>query len=248
MMMSTASGNILPAPTIRIFVDFDGTISPQDVGADLFRRLCGDAVFDTITGRWLAGEFGGVEMYRLLAAAAAPANESILEEMLNEYDIDPAFPAFVQWCGTHGYPVTILSDGFDAYIDPMLARHGLRLPVCCNTLRFEQGSVSMDFPFSDERCPRTANCKANHVALLSRDEDIVVYAGDGRSDFEAAAMADLVFARGVLETHCQKENITFRRFSTFNDVRIILSGLISQSKLRRRKHAELMRRQLWSSG
>jgi hypothetical protein len=33
------------------------------------------------------------------------------------------------------------------------------------------------------------NCKANHVALLSRDEDLVVYAGDGRSDFDAAAMA-----------------------------------------------------------
>jgi 2-hydroxy-3-keto-5-methylthiopentenyl-1-phosphate phosphatase len=247
-MNPVAAGGVLPAPTIRIFADFDGTISPHDIGALLFRRLCGTEVFDSISARWIDGEFGGVEMYRQLAEAAVYADEHILGEFLNDYDIDPAFPAFVDWSGTYGYPVTVLSDGFDAYIEPMLARHNLRLPVFCNLLRFRQGRMRMEFPFADERCPRTANCKANHVALHSRDEDIVVYAGDGRSDFEAATMADLVFARGALETQCQKENITFRRFSTFNDVRIILSGLISQGKLRRRKRAELQRRQLWASG
>lgn len=247
-MMSAAAGSALPDPTVRIFTDFDGTITPDDFGALLFRRLCGDTVFERITAEWTAGCYSGVEMYTRLAASAAHVNERVVEDLLPDHDIDLTFPAFVQWCGAHGYPVTILSDGFDAYIEPMLARHDLRLPVRCNTLRFEQKRVIMEFPYADERCVRTANCKAHHVALLSRDEDLVVYVGDGRSDFEAAAMADLVFARGLLETHCQKENITFRRFSTFNDVRIILSGLISQGKLRRRKHAELLRRQLWTSG
>lgn len=243
-----SDGGALPHPTVRIYTDFDGTITPDDIGALLFRRLCGDSVFDAITAQWSDGQYTGVEMYTRLAASATPAGESILTDLLVDHDIDQSFPAFVQWCDAHGYPVTILSDGFDAYIEPMLARRDLRLSVRCNTLRFEHQRVIMEFPFADERCYRTANCKAHHVALLSRDEDLVVYVGDGRSDFEAAAMADLVFARGLLETHCQMENITFRRFSTFNDVRIILSGLISQGKLRRRKRAELLRRQLWTSG
>lgn len=246
--MDNAAPSGLPAPTIRIFADFDGTISPRDVGDGLFRMLCGVDAYESIIEKWSAGELSGIEMYARLSAAAAPLTASMLDEFLVDFDIDTAFPGFVSWCAQNSYPLTVLSDGFDAYIERMFARHGIVLPLRCNRLLLSDDGMAMEFPYVDERCPRLANCKSNHVALLSRDEDLVVYIGDGRSDFEAAALADMVFARGLLETHCQEENITFRRFSSFNDIRIVLSGLISQGKLRRRKRAEVLRRQLWASG
>jgi 2-hydroxy-3-keto-5-methylthiopentenyl-1-phosphate phosphatase len=106
----------------------------------------------------------------------------------------------------------------------------------------------MHFPYYDPRCPDIAHCKSNHVALLARDEDIIVYAGDGSSDFEAAQYADMVFARGALETYCQEQNITFRRLYSFAAMRDQLDTMLQQKTLRKRKRAEVLRQQLWSSG
>ena len=46
----------------------------------------------------------------------------------------------------------------------------------------------------------------------------VLYAGDGRSDFEAAERADLVFAHSVLAEECQRHSIPFRPFAHFGDI------------------------------
>ncbi len=246
--MSEIVARMLPEPTVRIFSDFDGTISPRDIGEELFRFLCGDREFEETIERWRSGALSGVEMYRRLARTASPFTDGQLQEFLQPFRVDATFPGFVKWCDEKGYPLTILSDGFDAYIGRVLEKDGLSVPLRCNRMTFEGTKLLLEFPFADERCPRLGNCKANHVALMSRDEDLIVYIGDGRSDFEAAALADLVFARGSLETHCQEENITFRRFYDFNDVRIVLSTLLGQGTLRRRKRAEVLRKQLWMSG
>ena len=49
------------------------------------------------------------------------------------------------------------------------------------------------------------------------------YVGDGRSDFEAAERADVVFAHSVLAEECQRQQIPFRPFKDFGDVLAVLS-------------------------
>ncbi|HOJ02980.1 MAG TPA: MtnX-like HAD-IB family phosphatase [Bacteroidota bacterium] len=238
----------LPRPTVRIFTDFDGTVAPMDVGEELFRHFCGEAHLRATLHAWEAGELSGVAMYRRLLAGARGLTREALRGFLDGMHIDAHFAAFAHWCETEGYPLVVLSDGFDAYIEPLLLRAGVRVALRCNEMRFDGDEVVLHFPHADERCRETANCKSNHVALLSRDEDRVVYIGDGRSDFAAAEYADLVFARGRLEPWCQERNITFRRFENFRDVLHVLSGMIATHRLRRRAHAGLLRKQLWSTG
>lgn len=238
----------LPDATIRIFTDFDGTVVPEDVGELLFRHFCGDARFDDIRQRWDTGELTAEEAYGELCQSIPRLTREDLEEYLSSFMIDPAFPRFTEWCARERYPLLILSDGLDQYIDILLSRGGARVPYLSNILEFGEASPVMHFPHGDPRCPGLGNCKSNHVALQSQDDDIIIYIGDGSSDFEAAQYADLVFARGRLETWCQEQNITFRRFYNFTTVRDVLSHLISQGRLRRRKRAEVLRRQLWASG
>ncbi|MDT8325614.1 MAG: MtnX-like HAD-IB family phosphatase [Bacteroidota bacterium] len=238
----------LPEPTVRIFTDFDGTITPTDVGEELFRHFCGDATFERIRGRWSEGVLTAPEAYGQLSAAMGEISAAEITRFLGSHAVEESFPRFVHWCAAMDFPLYVLSDGADAYILPLLEAAGVDVPVLCNRLEIREGRARMYFPYFDRRCPEIAHCKSNHVALLSRDEDVIVYVGDGSSDFEAAQYADLVFARGTLERYCQEQNITFHRFYTFAAMRDQLANMLHQNTLRRRKRAELRRQQLWSAG
>lgn len=238
----------MPPPTIRIYTDFDGTMTQQDVGADLFRHFSGEEYFEEIRGRWKAGELEAPVAYQALCKRISSLTMQQLRQFLEPYEIDPAFPRFMRWCEENGYPLLVLSDGVDLYIDILMERAGMEFPYLSNTMRLTGGTPLMDFPYFDSRCPEVAHCKSNQVALRSQEDDIIVYIGDGTSDFEAAGYADMVLARGALERYCQEQNITFRRFYNFTTVREILSLMISQNTLRRKKRAQVRRRRLWSGG
>lgn len=247
-MRETGFRSHIPEPTIRIFTDFDGTMTREDVGRELFRHFCGSTVFNHIRSRWVDGAMTAPEAYDALCRSIPVLRETDLRDFLLPYEIDPSFPRFAEWCAERNYPLLILSDGADRYIDILLNKAGLSMPHLSNRMHLTPTSPDMEYPHFDPRCPSIANCKSNHVALRAQDDDLIVYIGDGASDFEAAQYADMVFARGALEQYCQEQNITFRRFYHFTTVREVLSLMISQNTLRRRKRAELRRRGLWSGG
>jgi HAD superfamily phosphoserine phosphatase-like hydrolase len=237
-----------PAPTVRIFTDFDGTLLTEDVGDRLLRRFCGAERYRQLLDQWRAGELTAVECYRGLFSGIDRLTPEMLEQFLTPFEIDPSFAPFVHWCEGRGFPLLIVSDGFDAYIDPLLRRAGVSVPHRANHLVLGDTAPIPEFPYQDASCPELANCKRTHLLLETQDEDIVVYVGDGRSDFEAATLADVVFARGALERWCQEQNISFRRFYSFTTVQDVLFMMIEQHRLRPRKHARVLRQQLWATG
>lgn len=189
-----------------------------------------------------------VECYTGLFSAVTRLTPDMLDSFLLPFEIDPAFVPFVHWCDERGFPLLIVSDGFDAYIEPLLRRAGVTVSFRANRLRLGATAPVPEFPYQDTRCPELANCKRTHLLLEAQDEDIVVYVGDGRSDFEAAALADVVFARGELERWCQEQNISFRRFYSFATVQDVLFMMIEQRLLRPRKRARVLRQQHWATG
>lgn len=237
-----------PAPTVRIFADFDGTVSVVDVGDALLRRFCGEDHYAAILDSWQEGRLTAPECYRALFDAVPRLTAEMLEDFLADHAIDETFPRFASWCASKDYPLMILSDGFDAYIEPLLRKAGVTAVYRANRLFLGDGGPRPEFPHHDPYCPQLANCKRNHMLLQSRDEDLIVYIGDGSSDFDAASYADMVFARGTLEHWCQQQNITFRRFSSFATVQDALSTMIAEGKLRPRKRARIRRQQLWATG
>lgn len=237
---------------IRVFCDFDGTISTRDIGNLLFRAYAGEAALENVE-RYLRGELSAQDYYRAQCAAVEHLTREDVERLADRCPIDPAFGEFVEFCSSTGIPVTIVSDGFDAYVKPFLHRHGFsHLTLFVNTLEFEkQGErtvIRPVFPYTDSECQRCANCKRNHLLNGAADEDVVVYIGDGYSDRCPARYADIVFAKGQLIPYCQQENITYHAFTTFADVQLTLRRLLQRNRVKQRREALHARRAAFLQG
>ena len=92
------------------------------------------------------------------------------------------------------------------------------------------------------------NCKRNHVLTLSADDDIIVYIGDGISDRCPVRYADIVFAKGSLIRYCQAQNVTYHEFKTFSDVTRRLELIVQRKRIKKRREAEMARREVFAQG
>ena len=237
-----------PATTIRIFIDFDGTIVPQDVGNYFFEQFSGAAMWED-NRLYVEGAISAKELYERNTKRIEHIDETLLDTFCARFSIDAGFQAFLAWADEHQYPVLVLSDGLDAYIERIFGKAGLSVDFRANHLHIHpEGSCEVVLPSADEECTRCANCKRNHMLAGSGDKDVVVLIGDGISDFCPAQYADLVFAKGKLETWCQQQNIRFRRYDDFADILGTMERMISSRTLQRRGQTALRRAQIWGQG
>lgn len=234
---------------VKIFVDFDGTITTRDVGNRLFREL-GGAVCEGFIAEYHDGKISAQELFRREAAAAGSFDPADLHALLDRQTIDPGFTDFVTFCTSRNIEFHIVSDGLDYYIDRILRAHGIHgasyvanaaalVPAGSNGKR----SLSLNFPHSDSVCDRCACCKRNFMLTLAGDEDIIVFVGEGYSDRCPAQYADIVFAKEDLQSFCQRENISYFLYASFHDVTARLASLLERGTLRKRRRAELKRRE-----
>jgi HAD superfamily phosphoserine phosphatase-like hydrolase len=145
-----------------------------------------------------------------------------LDALLDTVELDQGFVAFVAWCGEQGLPVSIVSDGVDHFIARILARHRLaHLPVVANRLVGQAGAWALEQPWARAGCAAGAGvCKCAAVGAWSDEPpaDLIVYVGDGRSDFCVSARADLLLAKGALASYAAARAQAFIPFETFDDV------------------------------
>lgn len=230
-----------------VFTDFDGTIAIDDVGDAVFEqfgdlKICGES-FDA----YRRGEITARECWRRGFASMKQMSKKDFTDFVLTRKIDQSFPAFVEYCKSKEIAVHVLSDGFDAYIDPILRRDHLDfLPCFSNELKFNSDdTVTPVFPFTDAECPRCANCKRNHMLTKSGESNVIVYVGDGVSDQCPVQFADVVFAKGSLVKFCETHNITFHRFESFADILKKFRSIVETTKPKKRRTAELARKEIF---
>lgn len=229
--------------TYTVFTDFDGTIAVHDIGDAMFLRFGNVEVCSKSFTDYRSGAIDARECWRTGFRTMPALTKEQFTAFALEQPMDPSFRPFVDFCAGHAIPVTVLSDGYDAYIDPVLERESLgSLPRFCNRLLFrENASPEPFFPYTDSDCTRCANCKRNHLLTRSSDDQVIVYIGDGISDRCPVRFADVVFAKDALVAFCETENITFHRFTDFSDVLKVFRPMVESSKPRKRRTAELLR-------
>jgi 2-hydroxy-3-keto-5-methylthiopentenyl-1-phosphate phosphatase len=233
---------------LRVFVDFDGTITRGDVGNMMFRRF-GGPVCDALVSSYRAGEISAVECFRKEAAAMGTVHGDVLNAFLDSQVIDPEFPAFVRFCRSHAIPLTVVSDGLDLYIRRILDSNGLEdVAAVANHGRLDAltGGLRLEFPRTNAECSLCACCKRNVMLEATADDEVIVYVGDGHSDRCPVRYADIVFARDALQTFCQQENITYLLYRTFDDVTRRMTELL-HSRLHKRTAAEHLRREAFAA-
>lgn len=172
---------------------------------------------------------------------------------VDQFTVDEYFPRFKDFCSNHGIPLVILSDGLDFYVERILNRNGLGdCKFFANNLGFINSDgvtkLQITFPYTDSECQFCGNCKRNHMLTLSGDDDIIVYVGDGISDRCPVGYADIVFAKKDLIQYCQRQNITYFEYANFQDVQQRLEMLLAKKRLRKRREAEMARRDVFMQG
>lgn len=200
-----------------VLVDFDGTITKNDVGALLFKTFS-KKESQKIVSSWLRGEINSQECLQRECELLRISRPELKKFALSQ-KIDGKFPAFVDLCNREKIRLVILSDGLDFYIKLILDKYGLgKLPFYSNLLGFEGRKLKPEFPYFDRGCGRCGNCKRYHLKSLKRAKEKVVYIGDGLSDRCAVTEADFVFAKDDLHRFCEKEGIKHYPFHNFGDV------------------------------
>jgi 2,3-diketo-5-methylthio-1-phosphopentane phosphatase len=199
-----------------VFIDFDGTITKTDVCEAMVTAFAGRG-WEEINRRWEEKEISTVECARLTFKLFKATWKEDLDKLIDGIEVDENFKGFVNFCKEREYPVYILSDGYDLYIESVLKREGLDLPYYANKLVLEP-EIDIIAPYQSISCELCGVCKTEVMNKLRKPEHKTIYIGDGYSDFCPARHADLVFAKGVLFEHCSSAGKETVRFSNFRDI------------------------------
>lgn len=203
--------------------DFDNTLTCGDILDQVVEAFSPNERWQHWESEWVAGRLPARECLRLQVENLRVTREALFDSLLS-IRIDPAFKGILAWAKAHGVEVLIVSDSFLPIIRHILANNAIDgVPVLANDLEFSGERLHPGFPFHDPAFPRSANAKANHLAPYR--SNTIIYAGDGRSDLDAALVSDVVFAKDSLARELEARSVPFQPFRTLEPMLAYLESL-----------------------
>ena len=209
----------MPA-NLAFILDFDGTLTENDVGAQLLHSF-GGPKSPGVDDAFASGEISIREHSRLEAARMARDVFNQTRKAAPAFGtLRPGVREFIDFCEQQAIPVEIASNGWSFYVDDILVENGLGdVPHFAQVLSFDSNGNGILNPAHETRsCVMTGLCKCDMVWGMRRRGKRITYVGDGMSDFCVAQQADYLFARASLAAYCESENLAFTRFDDFFDV------------------------------
>jgi len=203
------------------FVDFDGTVTVEDVGYSFFKLFTYGKV-DKYVKQYRSGKITAVQCLarecNVYNENPAPVDEVM--GFVDSQEITEGFPEFVRLCEGIGCRLTILSAGFDFYIKRILKNHGLEhLAVYSSRATIRRDRIYPEFTYYDkDACTQCANCKGVQIVKLTAPGEKSIFIGDGHSDSHGAQKANLVFAKGYLASYLSKKRVDYVGYDNFFDV------------------------------
>jgi len=218
---ATLVGDRAVASSLRVVVDFDGTLVVPNVAIDLVAEFVPDGarIAHEIDILLHEGKIGLREAWQrqvmLLPRERLPEMVQFVREKV---PLRKGAMEFLDLMRHHGVPVVVLSGGLDFYIQEVLDREGVRLPLLSDRLVIpSSGALGVDHPHGHPTCRLCGICKAAAVRLPARGVRNVLIA-DGSTDRYGAEVADIVFARRRLLAHCERAGIPYFPFEDFEPV------------------------------
>ncbi len=204
---------------VSVLLDFDGTISLDDVGDTLLARLVEDQQrVREMDELYVAGIKGSRELIAWDMEVLPHDPETLLRE-IDGLPLDEGLVGLVETIAAAGAAVEIVSDGIGFHVERMLARLELAdLPVATNASVLGGGGAGVSFPYGHPTCLACGTCKRERIRLHRSAGRAVVFVGDGPSDRYAAHHADVIFAKASLAAWCEAENISYEPWERLSDV------------------------------
>ena len=200
-----------------IYCDFDGTITKED-SVNKFLEMYAPNWMES-EEQWIAGKISSKENAIIQVGLLNSVSQKQLDDYINSIEIDDYFLDFVDFVKSRNLKLTILSDGFDLFIQKILERYNLIIPYYANKLIYKNGKFSLEFPYYNENCEKKAGmCKCSKVK-----EKSFCYIGDGTSDLCIAQKATVLFASKNLCKYCNENRIEHTNFKSFCDILNVLN-------------------------
>jgi 2-hydroxy-3-keto-5-methylthiopentenyl-1-phosphate phosphatase len=226
---------------VNVFVSTDTVFDSEHLSRRIAALGCGDQQHESVSG----GDGNAVKaFYRRAAAGLLGEKLAAALEFCRRQKVAPGFEALVQFCRERSLGLFCVGEGLDVCLQEILAVNGLSdVRLFTNHLeRSDEGSGRVSFPYDDAECTRCACCARNLMLTLCADRDRIVFVGCSAGDVCAAAYADVVFAKGALQTGCQRANVSYVLYETMYDVMERLETLLAGKRIRVRREAAMMRR------
>lgn len=241
----------LDRPKLKIFSDFDGTITLYDTWIEMGERFIHDKLkWAEVIKSFEEQKIGARECFLKECSLIVDFDLVEFNRIIDSQRLDPMFLQFVEFCRVRNLPLMILSEGMDYYISRILKNNGLNIPFYANRIVFsaDMKSIGLEFPNSDSDCTKCGTSKRNILMNNTADDEISVFIGDGFSDACAVNYADIVFAKKSLASYCWKNNITYYEYQTFGDVKKKLEKILESKKIKQRDSAKNKRREVFLRG
>lgn len=200
-----------------IFCDFDGTITNRDTVDHLLENYARPE-WEIIEEEWKIGKIGSRECLERQIDCIENFSSNDLDKFINEVTIDENFPAFYQKVLEKKIPFFVISDGFDLIIQRIFKKYQLPMPtIYSNKLNLTSNKLASQFPMSNPgQClVKAGMCKC---AVIEKEKKNILYIGDGRSDLCASRLANILYAKGKLQTMCKEIGREFVAFSNFGEI------------------------------
>lgn len=210
-----------------IFCDFDGTITMNDNIVAIIRHFNPpgwEKIVDDVIAERKSIRRGVGEMFRLLPSSL---KDEMTAYATAQAVIRDGFAELLRFCKYEGIEFYVTSGGIDFFVYPILEKFDIpRDHIYCNGSDFSGERVEITWPHPcGEPCTNDCGmCKTTIMRRFppERYERIVI--GDSVTDFEAAKLADVVFARSHLIEKCRTLDVPYTPFETFHDVIDALEG------------------------
>jgi len=217
---------------VSVLIDFDGTISLEDVGDVLLGRFVEDqAAVHNMDQLYVEHRKGSRELIAW-DMEVLPRDPDVLLAAVDAIGLDEGLRELVATAERIGAAIEVVSDGVGFHVERMLARLGLDgLPVATNATVLGMGGAGVTFPYGHPACLVCGTCKRERVRRHQEAGHAVVFVGDGPSDRYAAHHADIVFAKSSLAAWCETSGIPYEPWERLGDVTRWLTAALADGRL-----------------
>jgi 2,3-diketo-5-methylthio-1-phosphopentane phosphatase len=204
---------------VSVLLDFDGTVSLEDVGDTLLARLVEDQdLVRHMDQLYVEGSKGSRELIAW-DMEVLPRDAEALWREIDSLPLDESLTELLTAVREAAAAAEIVSDGMGFHIEHMLANLGVTdLPVATNHSTLGEGGAGVSFPYGHPACLVCGTCKRERIRAHRDAGRAVVFVGDGPSDRYAAHHADVIFAKASLAGWCEVENVPYEPWDRLADV------------------------------
>ena len=202
-----------------IQLDFDGTVTTEDVGFLLLDKFVDGEwrkYLDAYnTDRMSLGAFSK-KVFGMIKVDKKTLTDFVLNS--DRVKVRLGFREFLDYCKNSGIEVVIVSNGLTFYIVTVLEKSnidGLDIHAAENVFSSDGMKVRYLSPDGKEL---DAGFKEAYTDFLCQKGYRVIYIGDGNSDIYSSRKAKYLLATSKLLQRCREENHKCYPFNDFSDV------------------------------